>query len=254
MKKYLISIEPAESVRLSNFFAQTSFSNEKQNFKIFGVIGNQLSVKDYFRLAVAGKEAALTPGELGCTLSHVKALNDFIDSTEEYAIIFEDDAVERFKIDLMQLEQLIKELNFSECFFLSLGGVQLTVCNRVRGHILNSKLLEQSVIKVDSNFVENLHYTYAYVVDRQMAKKLIDYHQSPHVCDHWQDLVDTEKECTFYATFLFNHPEVEQTVNGNASHLERERAIMKIHEVKKTTFLYYISKKIKKYMLDKYKF
>lgn len=250
MKKYLISIESPESVRLSNFFAQTSFNGERENFKTFGVIGNQLSVKDYFNLAVAGKEIAMTPGELGCTLSHVSALKDFLTSDEEYAIVCEDDAVERFTIDFSQLEKEIRLLNLSNCFMLSLGGIQLKVCERVRGYKLTETLFDQVVLKVDQDFVKNLHYTYAYVVNRQMAESLIRYHQSPHVCDHWQDLVDFDQNCVFYGTYLFDHPEIAD-VKG-VSHLEQERIAMNIEQSIKPKFSKYISKKIKKYTLDRY--
>lgn len=140
MKKYLISIEEAGSPRLNNFFIQDTFRHEIENFKIFGVIGKQLSVGDYFDMAVAGKRRALTPGELGCSLSHIAALKDFINSDDEYAICFEDDAIERFPIDLEKLNEEIISLQLKPCFFLSLGGIQFKICNRVRGRYLDQTL------------------------------------------------------------------------------------------------------------------
>lgn len=42
-----------------------------------GVKGADLLAKEYFEQAVKGREIPLTPGELGCTLSHLQALKDF---------------------------------------------------------------------------------------------------------------------------------------------------------------------------------
>lgn len=58
----------------------------------------------------------MTPGELGCAMSHIAALKRFLSSDEEYAIIFEDDVIERFEIDFQDLEKLIRSLNFGPCF------------------------------------------------------------------------------------------------------------------------------------------
>lgn len=60
----------------------------------------------------------MTPGELGCAMSHIAALKDFfLSSDEEYAIIFEDDVIERFEIDFQDLEKHISSLNLGPCFF-----------------------------------------------------------------------------------------------------------------------------------------
>ena len=83
MKKYLISIEKEGSARLAHFFSQTTFGRYQNEFKKIGVIGAQLPTAEYFKLAVAGRKKALSPAELGCTLSHVTAFKDFLDSNEE---------------------------------------------------------------------------------------------------------------------------------------------------------------------------
>lgn len=76
MKKYLISIENEGSERLTKFFAQEVFNAERYEFKKIGIKGAELTVKEYFNRAVAGHDKALTPSELGCTLSHLEALKD----------------------------------------------------------------------------------------------------------------------------------------------------------------------------------
>lgn len=250
MKRYLISIENMESPRLCDFFAQRTFQAEKEHFKILGVVGKQLSASDYFNQGVVGKNKAMTPGELGCTLSHLAALKDFIASDDDYAIIFEDDAIERFEVDFIQLEQEVKALNLADCFFLSLGGIQLKVCNRVRGDILPVTLLGQQLLKIDPDFLENLSYAYAYVVDRAMAKLLLEYHQPPRVYDHWQDLTKQSTPFTFYSAYIFDHPIIDQATH--LSYLEQERNVMQAQSPVEFSFLHYIRKKLKKYFLKKY--
>lgn len=250
MKKYLISIESTDSERLNNFYAQPTFHKYKDNFKQFGIVGKNLTVSEYFEQGVAGKIKVMTPGELGCSLSHLHALRDFLETDEEHAIIFEDDAIERFELDLDELEEKIKLLKLENCFFLSLGGIQMKICNRVRGQLLPQQLYDQKVLKVDHDFLENLAYAYAYIVDRKMAEMLIAYHQPPRIYDHWQDLILMGRNFSFYATFIFEHPIIEQNIA--LSYLEQERqAAQKVDQVNQKS-LTYLRKKLKKFILQGY--
>lgn len=249
MKKYLISIESANSDRLKKLYSQATFYNAKDEFKKFGVIGRNLSVSEYFQQGVAGKKKPMTPGELGCTLSHIAALRDFLNSDEQYAIIFEDDVIERFEVNFQDLEKHISSLNLETCFFLSLGGIQMKICNRVRGKFLTEELYNQKILKVDYDYLEKLAYAYAYIVDRKMAKMLVDYHQAPKIYDHWQDLVG-RGDFSFYVSFLFDHPIIEN--NDALSYLEKERSLITPISQKNKDFLHYLKVKLKKCVLNKY--
>ncbi|MEB3754272.1 glycosyltransferase family 25 protein [Acinetobacter sp. MD2(2019)] len=249
MKKYLISIESEDSQRLQGFFAYPTFNKYKSDFKQFGIIGKHLSAAEYFQLGVAGKNKPMTPGELGCTLSHLDALKDFLASNEKYAMIFEDDVIERFEIDLNELAQHIETLNLDESFFLSLGGIQMKICNRVRGELLSQVLFQQKILKVDSYFLDRLAYAYAYVVDRKMADKLLSYHQPPRIYDHWGSF-NISDNVNFYATFLFEHPILNAGNLEQHSHLEQDRLLLNNTQIikKHSKFI----KKIKCFLLDKW--
>lgn len=250
MKKYLISIESQDSKRLQGFYEQLTFHNYKDEFKQFGIIGKNLTVSQYFEMGVAGKSKPMTPGELGCTLSHLEALKDFLSSDEKYAIIFEDDVIERFEIDFDDLEAKLEELHLGENFLFSLGGIQMKICNRVRGYELNQRLYEQKVLKVDHDFLDRLAYAYAYVVDRKMAAMLLSYHQTPKIYDHWQDLIVLQQDFNVYVSFIFDHPVIQN--NSNLSYLEHERTLTQsINKEEKDQF-YYLRMKFKTLTLKKY--
>lgn len=225
LKKYLISIESDDSLRLINFFNQDTFSNYKNEFIKFGIKGSDLPINTYFNLAVASQKKALSPGELGCTLSHLGALEDFIASEADYALIFEDDVIETRYLNLNQFEEQMKGLKLKPCFFLSLGGIQLSVSNGVRGKIEINQIFGKNILKLHPLSFSSLCYTYAYIVDRSMAKVLCEYHEIPHVCDHWGEIYQLNSNVNFYATFLFDHPEVNQNQTIMSS-IEDERKLM----------------------------
>lgn len=255
LKKYLISIDHVESPRLKSFFSQETFKRYQHDFKKFGVIGAQLPTAEYFKLAVASKQRALSPAELGCTLSHVAALTDFLASDEQYACIFEDDAVCRSDLDLDTLEENIIQLGLKEKFFLSLGGIQLHVNRHVRGQFLTQTLMGKNVLNVNLLYIRRFSYAYAYVVDRKMAEAFIHYHQSPKVYDHWGELYDQDQDLNFYATHLFNHPELVECAAGQ-SYLEQERKTLQTKKIKKKSFFDRLKisliKRLYKFTLKKY--
>lgn len=225
MKKYLISIEAYDSPRLQTFFSQSNFHQYMEDFQKIGVKGKELSVKEYFDLAIAAQKHPLSPGELGCTLSHMQALRDFIASDEKYALVLEDDAIQIMDIDLNQFESEVENLNLQDCFFMSLGGIQLKVNDRVYGKIQVQKIHHKNILKLHPYSIADLSYTYAYIVDKEMAQVLLNYHHKPHVCDHWDELYQFNSKVNFYATFLFDHPEII-THTSSTSSIEIERKLL----------------------------
>ncbi|MDI3379385.1 glycosyltransferase family 25 protein [Acinetobacter sp. V89_7] len=251
MKKYLISIESQDSKRLQGFYEQRTFHNYKDEFKQFGIIGKNLTVSQYFEMGVAGKNKPMTPGELGCTLSHLEALKDFLSSDEKYAIIFEDDVIERFEINFEDLEVKLEELHLGKNFLFSLGGIQMKICRKVKGQFINKNILDQKVLKVDPFFYENLAYAYAYIVDRGMAKILLDFHSSPRVYDQWFDLIIVSKnQFSIYVSFIFDHPKIDNI--KERSYLENERDKLITTKFKSNLSYFYIKKKLRGLCLKTY--
>lgn len=208
-KKYLISIESKGQPRFEQFFAQACF-NEAE-FLIFGVKGADLTSRVYYDLAVRRQYQPLSPSELGCTLSHIAALNDFISSDAEYAYIFEDDIKAKKDIDF---ESDLKFL--PEGFVLSLGGVNLTICKQVRGEILEQKFSDQSILQVNKYFYDYVKYTMGYVLDKKAAKAMVSYHSIPKIADDWRGFLESYPDITYYMTDILDHPDVGQLSMENS--------------------------------------
>ena len=77
MKIYIVSIEEEKSPRLRKFLSQNFFEQGTLPITKIGIKGGELSAKEYFEKGVKGRSKPLTPAELGCTLSHLSALENF---------------------------------------------------------------------------------------------------------------------------------------------------------------------------------
>lgn len=224
MKVFVISIEDDNSPRLTKFLDQSFFSKSQIEFKKFGIKGGALSAKQYFEQAVRGRTKPLSPSELGCTLSHLSALNSFLETTDEYALIFEDDAIIPENMSLDKLESEIKKIEWTENTLLSLGGIQMKECLKIRGKIKDYKLLGQKILEVVPDFYHRVNYAVAYIVDREMAKNLIEYHQPIRKADDWSYLFDFNNKSNILMTYLVEHPEIEAgETNLQLSAIEAER-------------------------------
>lgn len=248
MKKYIVSIEQQDSPRLQSFLNQEFIKPFINEFKIVGFNAYQQSAKDYFQQAVAGRDRPLTLGEWGCTKSHLMCLQDFLASDEKYALVFEDDAIQNFNFDLQQLEQAVQGLALSYPFFLSFGGVQMKICRKVRGYLLSQKIFNRPILQVHPYFYERMHFTYAYIIDRVMAKVLLNYHQPIQICDHWQGLMN--ENVHFYMTYIFDHPDLDE--NQNMSYIEQERNMKYSEKIVSLSHMAKIKMQINKLSLNSY--
>ena len=79
---------------MSEFKEAFSGTNLKVE-RITAVDGNLINIKSFSDDYLCRKEMgrSIQPGEVGCFLSHKKALENFLSTDSKYAIIFEDDAI-----------------------------------------------------------------------------------------------------------------------------------------------------------------
>ncbi|CAM2969628.1 glycosyltransferase family 25 protein [Acinetobacter celticus] len=224
MKVFIISIEEQNSPRLNKFLSQPFFEQGNLKYTKLGVKGGELSAKQYFEDAVKGRSSPLTPGELGCTLSHLNALENFLKTDEEYILILEDDAILPVDLSLEILEEELKKIKLPKNTLFSLGGIQMKECHKVRGKYCNFSLFGKKVLEVVPDFYHRVNYTVSYIVDRKMAKTLLEYHKPIRRTDDWSYLCDFDSSVNILMTYLVDHPVIEKgEVNKNLSTIENER-------------------------------
>ncbi|NCI78483.1 glycosyltransferase family 25 protein [Acinetobacter kanungonis] len=224
MKVFVISIEEENSPRLNSFLCQPFFQNGSLEYTKVGVKGGQLSAKKYFELAVKGRDKPLTPGELGCTLSHLAALTQFLETRDDFALILEDDAILKNDISYQILSDELSKVDLPKNLLLSIGGIQMKECRKVRGEFCDFSLLDKKVLKVVPDFYHRVNYTVSYIVDRKMAKNLLEYHKPVRRADDWSYLYDFDSSSNILMAYLVDHPVVERgESNKNLSTIEAER-------------------------------
>lgn len=224
MKIFVISIEDDNSQRLVKFFDQLFFQSLAQQYTKIGIKGAELSAKFYFECAVKGREQALTPGELGCTMSHLQALEQFLQTDDEFAFILEDDAILPKDLTLESLQQEVHRIQLPPKTLLSLGGIQMKESRKVRGKFLNDQFWGKKVLDVIPDYYHRVNYAMAYIVDREMAETLLAYHRPLRRADDWSYLFDFDSHVHLWMTYLVDHPAIQKgESNQTLSTIEAER-------------------------------
>lgn len=228
--KYLITIQSPGESRFDAFFENNHF--HPSDFQIHGIKGIELSTREYFEKAVANHQTPLTPAELGCTLSHLSALRDFIESDKQYAYVFEDDVLFKTTIDFDQ------DLGFlGEGFILSLGGIQLYLCQKARGYLLKESYANRPILKLHPFYSDKAFYAMGYVMDKKAAQAYINFHTVIQHADAWEAFLQHSPNINFYFTDILDHPELN-FINNTQSSIEHERlTIIKPAEFPHSLFL-----------------
>jgi glycosyl transferase, family 25 len=130
-----------------------------------GVVGRELSAAEFESFApsrfMARFRRDIGPAEVGCTLSHKLALETFLASNEETALILEDDAV--VPANLGDAIALLVDWLPRDWGVLKVGGI-----GGVRGRLLQ----ETAVGKIVETHATTV-CAHAYVVSRQGASQLL---------------------------------------------------------------------------------
>ena len=90
---YLISL--AKDTKRRELLQQKFSSYD--SFKLIDAVdGRELNAREYYKIISPSFKAygkVLSPAEVGCSLSHVKAYEAFLASEAKFALIFEDDVI-----------------------------------------------------------------------------------------------------------------------------------------------------------------
>ncbi len=218
MKIYLISLE--QDIQRRAELAQR-FPKTYPNMQwIKAVNGKKLLAKDYFFHAqqyFKNHQKIITPSEVGCALSHIQALEAFLETDDEYALILEDDIIGKDEAINFIENTLIKH---------KLDGIVL--CGgQIPLHIEKYKLYKniRESIFIVPNFSKKFFFgTCCYVINKHIAKFIIHYQLNNFTkADCWNELLGVS--INLYYMDILKHP-----FEMNNSHIENERTNFYIDE------------------------
>lgn len=224
---YLVSLK--EDIVRRELIKSSFPSTYSQMNLVEAVNGSQLTVKQYFDYAytfAAKYSRMLSPGELGCTLSHIAALEKFLKSDKNFALVLEDDVI-GCDDDIKKIEELLPF--FDQNILLICGGQDGIGCEV---NILGKVYGTHDVFKLAPFSYQYVWRTCCYVVSRLSARIILDY-QKKCIClaDSWKSYFHGTPIKIYY-TKILSHP--KDLVMSSISN-ERE----KLYAIKKKpTFLF----------------
>lgn len=212
MRIYLISLE--QDTQRRNELAQRFPLTYPKMQWVQAVNGKELTAKEYFSYAQQyfnTHKKIITPSEVGCTLSHIKALETFLETDDEYCLILEDDVIGDDK-----------DLNFIIGLVYKNGINGVLALRSQKGFGYEKYIMAKhhnDFYRLPSFSVRFIYGTCAYIVNRYSARIILESHRiNFEIADIWSNIIN--KNIDFYYLDLFIHPEDLTT-----SHIESERAI-----------------------------
>ncbi len=230
---YLISL--AQDSQRRKELKQKFPKSYAQFIQIEATDGRQLTATEYYEKAIKffrKSNRIMLPTELGCTLSHIHALEEFIKTNSQYALILEDD-VEGEDKDIIKILNLIK--NFEP--------KSLLICGRIanKNYPFGKKTSIEGLYEISHLTHQFIHRAWSYVVTKKSANEIIEYHKhNLTIADWWNDIFkDTDTK--IYYTNILSHP-----ICRAKSHMETDRAQFNQSLWEKITSIKSIKHKLKK--------
>lgn len=219
MRIYLISLEQDQQRRIE--LAERFPQNYPKMQWIKAVNGKELSAKEYFFYVSKFFEShkkMITPSEVGCTLSHIKALEEFLKTEEEYCLILEDDVIGCDK-DITHINSLVMSNKIND-FVLCGGQNGLNFWKYIMAKKNTDNLYFLPIFSM-----RFLFRTCSYIVNKKTARYIIKKQKKNlEIADAWYEIFKNSNISLSYLN-LFNHPE-----DLSNSHIENERADFYMNE------------------------
>lgn len=218
MKIFLISLQEDTARRtLLNSRFPTTF----EEFEVVNAIdGRSISALDYFELTAPlfrTERHLLSPGEVGCALSHVEAYRRFLSTDEKMALFIEDD-IEGCDEDIARIMRVAGKLNGD---FLLCCGAQDGLRSRkwLIGKPRQSG--DVGVFVVNGHCYRQMWRTACYVLSRGMAASLLAKQtEKLRKADDWAALLKYSEGEVLFLDAL-SHP-----VGDGGSRIETERVLL----------------------------
>lgn len=213
---YLISLKEDEAKR-NKLFSQ--FPKHSVNF-IYNeaVVGKALLAGEYYSNMIGSfkeNKRLMSPGEVGCTLSHIAALERFLESGSEHALIIEDDVIGSDE-DLEKINQYIPYMD----------GCSILMCGGQTGLLSRFFQVGKKDPRADDLFLvhpfsyQYIYRTCCYLVNKKSAKAILNHHRRVlTVADYWAEIFQGV-EVDFYYSNILQHP-----LDFSSSTIESERLL-----------------------------
>ncbi|WP_061013185.1 glycosyltransferase family 25 protein [Photobacterium leiognathi] len=184
---------------------------------IDAVNGKEMTASNYFSLRTCATSKFkgrkyFTPSELGCYLSHKKALEHFLTSEQDWLLVLEDD------VDIVSnINNFLKENNFDDNAIYILGGQDgLRSLNRV---IRTKVKYSNELYKVRLYTYRWLYRTCCYLISKKVALQILDLmNNTSFMIDDWSFIMKNTQIDSIYYSRVFTHP-----VDLSNSSIEDER-------------------------------
>lgn len=145
-------------------FVEAVYGKELSDIQLNNLFDRRLAYKRY------GRDINL--GEIGCTLSHMKCYEKLVNSTNNYALILEDDIT--LLRDINDVQYLVKYLDTPYPIVLLLSADYWYYRKK---HLVG----EYSIVSVFDAVG-----SYAYLINKRAAQLILKRNKkSSHVADHW---------------------------------------------------------------------
>lgn len=185
---------------------------------IQAIDGREQASKDYFkRLSKYYIETRkiISPGEVGCILSHIRAMEEFLKSKNDFALILEDDIIGADD-DIQKVRNIFTHINNNS--FIHCGGMDGRTSSK---YIFGEKSDLGNIYKLPIFSQRHLWRACSYVITRESAKIILDIHKkNVVVADNWS-IIFKDTGLNIYASNIFHHP-----IDLSDSTLESSRQII----------------------------
>jgi putative glycosyltransferase involved in LPS biosynthesis len=198
--------------------------NSFQNFRLIDAIdGREMKAKEYFSIANPSLKVykkLLSPAEVGCSLSHVKAYKEFLQSDADFGLILEDDVIGSDDDIEFAFEMALKITKDS----ILICGCQDGLAGRFSA--FGKKILSQnskdgkdvSFYDVSTHSFGSISRAAAYIVTKKSAQSLLCTHQTALCTTDVWDILLKQNGLKMYFCDIFSHP-----LDLSCSNIEMER-------------------------------
>lgn len=192
--------------------------------------------------AVSSRGIPAIPGEIGCTLSHLKAYKEMIKNNQEYACILEDDVIldQRFKVFINTFQST--KMNSKDLYLLG-GQFQDAGYKYIIKSNKNVKFIGKQVFYKTIRSQYLVQRSCCYIISSDMAKDLSKLYIKKFIlADDWGYLSANKHINRIYLSDFVKHP-----IDLSMSNLQkaREDAVLK-SQPKRTTYIEKIKNKLKR--------